>query len=81
MARHITKYVVTYIEYGDSVDGRPRALGIYDMKEEAEKAIKEDMETYAESLGMFYEEDWCVWASPEEKWVNGCAWNISEIAA
>ena len=81
MARHITKYVVTYIEYGDGVDGHPRALGIYDMKEEAEKAIKEDMEAFAESLGIYYEEDWGIWASPYDKLKNGCAWNISEIAA
>ena len=81
MARHITKYVVTYIEYGDSVDGRSRALGIYDTREEAEKAIQEDMKTYAESLESSYEEDWCVWGSPDDKWKYGCAWNISEIAA
>lgn len=73
------KYVVSYIEYGDGVDGRSRALGIYDTKADAEAAIDKDMKTYGESLGMYYCEDWCVWRCPEDEWVNGCAWNISEI--
>lgn len=82
MGIHNTKHVVTYIEYGDGVDGRPRALGIYDTREEAEKAIEEDMETYGmNNFGIYYIEDWCVWSSPRDKWKNGCAWNINEVAA
>ena len=76
----MTKHVVTYMEYGDSVDGRPRAIGIYDTREEAEKAIQEDMDTYAESLDEEpYFDDWAVWTSPDDMWVNGCAWNINEV--
>lgn len=73
------KYVVTYIEYGDSVDGRARALGVYDSKEDADKAIQEDMATYAETLDDPFIDNWTVWSSEDEIWENGCAWNITEL--
>lgn len=79
MGIHNTKHVVTYIEYGDGADGRSRALGIYDTREEAEQAIEKDMDTYGESLGIYYSEDWGVWGSPDDKWKYGCAWNINEV--
>ena len=75
----MAKHVVTYIEYGEGVDGRSRALGIYDTKAEAEAAIENDMNTYASSLKTPFYDDWCVWRCPEDAWVQGCAWNISEI--
>lgn len=73
------KYVVTYIEYGDSVDGRARALGLYDLKEDAERAIEDDMATYAETLDDPFIDDWAVWSCEKEAWENGCAWNITEL--
>lgn len=73
------KYAVSYIEYGDGVDGRPRALGVYATKADAEVAIEEDMKTYGARLETPCYDDWAVWYSPEDAWVNGCAWNISEI--
>ena len=43
------KYIVTYIEYGDSVDGRARALGVYDSKADAEKAAAKKAEAEKEA--------------------------------
>ena len=78
-----TKYAVTYVEYGDSVDGRPRCLGVFDTREEAIKELKLDMETYANSVpsaGVFMDYDgWGVWADEECKFQLGCAWNVNEI--
>ena len=78
-----TKYVVTYVEYGDSVDGRARCLGVFDTREKAIKELKLDMKTYANSdpeAEVFMDYDgWAVWADEKSKWQSGCAWNISEI--
>lgn len=79
------KYIVTYVDYGDSVDGRPRRLGVFDTREKAIKELKADMKTYAKSLDseeVFMDYDgWGVWADEEMKFQLGCAWNITEIEA
>lgn len=77
------KYAVTYLDYGDGTDGRPRCSCICDTKEEADSYVKDDMEEYAKSTGAKFI-DWDsyeVWADEESQWEVGCVWNISEVVA
>ena len=43
-------WCVTFVEYGDSVDGKARVLGLYDSKEEAHQRMKDDAESYLKDL-------------------------------
>ena len=45
-------YVVSFVEYGDSVDGKPRVLGLFRTMEEASSNMALAAQTYAESLGV-----------------------------
>ncbi len=80
-----TKYAVTYVEYGDGVDRRPRCLGVFETREKAVKELEADMERYSNSVpsaGIFMDYDgWGVWADEESKFQLGCAWNVNEIEA
>ena len=76
----MNKCVVTYVEYGDGVDGHPRVLEVYDTWEEAKKGLEDDMKRYAKNLPspeINYDE-WEVWESCME-WEWGCTWNINKI--
>ena len=77
------KYAVTYLDYGDGTDGRPRCYRICDTKEEADFYVKDDMLVYSEAMDAKFI-DWDsyeVWADEQSKWEEGCVWNISEVAA
>lgn len=45
-------WCVTYVEYGDSVDGKARVLNLFNTKEEAQAAMKEAAEGYLKDCGL-----------------------------
>jgi hypothetical protein len=80
------KYVVCYVDYGETCDGHPRVGGIFDTKEEAEHFLKTDMDSYKENLEEqgFTKKDYKVDTSKNEIWMSreigftGCVWSICE---
>lgn len=71
-------YIVTAVDYGDSVDGKARTIGVFFDRDEAQKALNADMDTYKghfESLGQkVTEDDLAVWHGEH----HGCEWNVEE---
>lgn len=45
-------WCVTFVEYGDSVDGKARVMGLFNSKEEAHLRMKEDADGYMKDLGL-----------------------------
>lgn len=45
-------WCVTFVEYGDSVDGKARVMGLFNSKDEAHLRMKEDAEGYMKDLGL-----------------------------
>lgn len=45
-------WCVTFVDYGDSADGKARVLGLYRSKEEAHRRMEEDAENYKKNLGL-----------------------------
>lgn len=48
----ITRHVVTAVEYGDSVDGKARILGVYATPEEAHEVMSEAAKNYYVDLDL-----------------------------
>ena len=72
-------YVVTYVDYGDSADGKARTRGVFFDKAKAEEELAADMETYkrwfkAERRDII-ERHWAIWHDDH----HGCEWNIEEV--
>lgn len=71
-------YVVTAVDYGDSVDGKARTVGVFFNKDDAERELAKDMDTYKgyfESVGQkVTEEDCGIWHDDN----HGCEWNIED---
>ena len=79
-----TVYVATYVDYGDSCDGKARTIGVFQTEELAKESVKKDMATYIDAMvkegrdisslkidanGMsIYKDDYC-----------GCEWNVEDI--
>jgi hypothetical protein len=51
-SKHGELWCVTYVEYGDSVDGKARVLNLFNTKEEAQAAMKEAAEGYLKDCGL-----------------------------
>lgn len=71
-------YIVTAVDYGDSVDGKARTIGVFFDRDKAQKALNEDMNTYIgyfESQGQIVTEtELAVWHDDN----HGCEWNIED---
>lgn len=71
-------YIVTAVDYGDSVDGKARAIGVFFDRDEAQKALEADMNTYKgyfTTLGQkVTEDDLAVWHNDN----HGCEWNVED---
>lgn len=65
-------YVVTYIDSGDTADGKSRCGGVFKTKKEAKDYVKDDIHSYSE---MGYEVDYGHMSVPDAQ----CEWNIEEI--
>ena len=73
------KYIVTYIDYGDTTDGLPGCLDkVFDTKEEAQKAMEGDVYTYNETFDDTFEirEGYAIVGTLGE---SGCGWRICEV--
>jgi DNA-binding transcriptional MerR regulator len=71
-------WCVTYVDYGDSVDGKARVMGLFTSKEEAHLRMKEDAEGYMEDLGLevkVYEDSASVGSTDEV----GCEYRIEKV--
>ena len=69
---------VTLVEYGDSVDGKARVMGLYNSKEEAHLRMREDAESYLKDLGLevkVYEDSASVGSTDEV----GCEYRIEKV--
>ena len=49
-AKHRKLWVVTFVEYGDSVDGKARVLGLFDAKDKAHAAMEKAATQYRDDL-------------------------------
>lgn len=76
----IKRYVVTYVEYGDSVDGKARVAGIYRTHDEAYAAMKEAAESYRRDLGLDKIEIFSNSASVGDTDECGCEYSIDEVS-
>ena len=48
----ITRLVVAFTEYGDSVDGKPRVLDAYESMEKAQSEVEKAAFGYRDALGL-----------------------------
>lgn len=76
----ITRFAITYVEYGDSVDGKARILGFFRTFEDARKKMHEDAKQYKENLLLddisLYNDSASVGSTDE----CGCEWRIDEVS-
>ena len=75
----IKRWVVTYVEYGDSVDGMARVLGHYPTPKEAHDAMKRAAERYKEDLCLDFIEIYRNSASVGHSDECGCEYRIDEV--
>lgn len=68
-------YVVTAVDYGETVDGKARTLGVFFDREEAQKRLDEDMEYYKAMHPTYKEGELAVTDDDG----NGCEWNVEDI--
>lgn len=68
-------YIVTAVDYGDSVDGKARTIGVFFDRDEAKKALNEDINTYKGHYEtLLYADDLAVWLDEHQ----GCEWNVED---
>ena len=75
----IKRWVVTYVEYGDSVDGKARVLGIYLTPVEAHKAMKNAAEQYKKDLCLDFLKVYRESASVGHTDECGCEYSMEEV--
>lgn len=71
-------YIVTAVDYGDSVDGKARTIGVFFDKKKAEEELAKDMDTYKEFRKAerrdIIERHWAIWHDDR----HGCEWNVED---
>lgn len=72
-------YIVTAVDYGETVDGKARTIGVFFDREKAQAALDADMDGYLERYRKdgieAKEEDLAVWHDDN----HGCEWNVEEL--
>ena len=75
------KWVVTFVDYGETCDGKARTPKICNSKEEAQAWVRNDMEAWADKyageditvnfdgMSACFNDDSC----------QGCEWNVEEV--
>ena len=76
--RTMTMWAVVYVEYGESVDGRGRVLGLYPSNSQAEAAMGEAARDYAQAFGLEYRDGPC-FASVGDRDAIGCEYQIQRV--
>ena len=73
------KFIVTVVDTSDTADGKARVLDVFNTREEALNAVKNDMECYVnDAAGMELVVDFDKWSIHTEDYSYGSEWNISE---
>ena len=74
------KYIVTYMDFGETCDYHSRKMGTYDTREDAESEIKADMAAFMLNYGKgnYVQNGTELWKSGEVG-QTGCVWDIHEI--
>ena len=71
-------YIVTAVDYGDSVDSKARTIGVFFDKKKAEEELAKDMDTYKEFRKTerrdIIERHLAIWHDNN----HGCEWNIED---
>ena len=75
----IKRWAVTYVEYGDCVDGRARVLDLYGTPDEAHKAMRNAAENYKQDLGLDFLKVYRSSASVGHTDECGCEYSIQEV--
>lgn len=75
----IKRWAVTFVEYGDSVDGKARVLGIYGTPVEAHKAMKNAAEQYKKDLCLDFLKVYRESASVGHTDECGCEYRMEEV--
>lgn len=75
----IKRWAVTYVEYGDCVDGMARVLGLYGTPAEAHKQMKNAAEQYKKDLCLDFLEVYRESASVGHTDECGCEYRIEEV--
>jgi len=73
-------WIATYVDYGETCDGKARVLDICKSKEEAEAVVRNDIEKWADDhAGENVEVDFDkMSAHYDDDTSDGCEWNIEE---
>lgn len=75
----IKRWAVTFVEYGDSVDGKARLLGIYGTPVEAYNAMKKAAKQYKKDLCLDFLEVYRESASVGHTDECGCEYRMEEV--
>lgn len=79
MAKKIKRWAVVFVEYGDSVDGKGRVMGLYRTKEDAQTDMVNAAKKYMEDLALEDIEIHGDSASVGSTDECGCEYSIDEV--
>lgn len=74
-------WIATYVDYGETCDGKPRTLGAYATEEEARNAVRSDIKEWADDrAGEDIEVDFDKMSATYNYDVyTGVEWNVEEV--
>lgn len=73
-------WIATYVDYGETCDGKPRVLKACSTKEEAQNEVRADIEKWADDrAGENIEVDFDKMSASYRDRDDGCEWNIEEV--
>ena len=75
----IKRWAVTFVEYGDSVDGKATVLGLYGTPVEAHEAMKNAAEQYKKDLCLDFLKVYRESASVGHTDECGCEYRMEEV--
>lgn len=76
------KYVACYVDYGETFDGHPGIIGVYDTLKKAKQDVELDMNGYCENLRRagLKDNEFTIDKNKLEIWrkigEEGCVWSI-----
>lgn len=72
-------WIATYVDHGETCDGKARVLDIFKSKEEASAAVRNDIEHWCDNhAGEDYAVDFDRMRTYFSENSDGCEWNIEE---
>jgi hypothetical protein len=76
----MTVFAVSCIDIGDSCDGKPRVLKIFQTRQRAKNYVKKDMDNVKSSSHYDIVNYDKMYLYENDSFQHGCEWNIEEIA-